>query len=327
MTAASEAGFHHRPVMLIEAMQWLAPRPGGTYVDATLGGGGHGMEIVRRISPGGRFIGIDRDKTALEVASQHIRASAPPDVALSFVAGNYADLERILDELDCPVVDGVLFDLGVSSPQLDDPQRGFTYRHDAPLDMRMDPDQTLTARDLVNELSERELADIIWRYGEERWATRIARFIVERRRRAPLETTGELVEVIKAAVPAAARRQGPHPARRTFQALRIAVNDELGSLRRGLMGAINRLAYEGRAVAISFHSLEDRIVKEVFRDAARGCICPPELPVCQCHRVPTVRILTRRPVLPSPEEIESNPRARSAKLRAAEKVLPARKEE
>lgn len=327
MTAASEAGFHHRPVMLKEAMEWLAPRPGGTYVDATLGGGGHGMEIVRRISPGGRFIGIDRDKTALEGASQRIRATAPPDVALSFVAANYADLERILDELDCPEVDGVLFDLGVSSPQLDDPQRGFTYRHDAPLDMRMDSDQTLTARDLVNELPERELADIIWRYGEERWAVRIARFIVERRRRAPLETTGELVEVIKAAVPAAARRQGPHPARRTFQALRIAVNDELGSLRRGLMGAINRLAYQGRVVAISFHSLEDRIVKEVFRDAARGCICPPELPVCQCHRVPTVRILTRRPVLPSPEEIESNPRARSAKLRAAEKVLPARKEE
>lgn len=308
-------------------MAWLAPRPGGTYVDATLGRGGHGLEIVGRISPGGRFIGIDRDKTALEVASRRIRAGAPSDVDLSFVAANYADLETILDELGCPTVDGVLFDVGVSSPQLDDPQRGFTYRHDAPLDMRMDLEQAITARDLVNDTPERELADIIRRYGEERWAARIARFIVERRRQAPLETTGELVEVIKAAIPASARRTGPHPARRTFQALRIAVNDELGSLRRGIHGAIERLAVGGRVVVISFHSLEDRIAKEVFRDAARGCVCPPELPVCQCNRVPTVRVLTRRPVLPSQEEIESNPRARSAKLRAAEKVLPARKEE
>src|SRR5690606_17223070 len=205
--------------------------------------------------------------------------------------------------------------------QFDDPARGFTYREDAPLDMRMDPGRGKTARDLVNEAPEETLRHIIATYGEERWAARIARFIVERRRQAPIETTGDLVAIIKDAIPAAARRRGPHPARRTFQALRIAVNDELGSLERGLQAAVRRLAPGGRVVVISFHSLEDRIVKQTFREAERGCVCPPELPECRCGRQPVLRVLTRRPVTPSPEEIDANPRARSAKLRAAERVL------
>lgn len=314
--------FTHRPVMAQEVLHWLAPRPGAVIVDGTLGGGGHAVQIARRISPGGRLVGIDRDPYALEHGARRVKDEGPADVHMDFVQANYADLPGVLDSLGIHRVDGVLLDLGVSSPQLDDPERGFTYREDAPLDMRMNPQEGVSAADLVNQASEAELRRIIAEYGEERWAARIARFIVRRRQQKPLVTTGDLVEVIKAAVPAAARRQGPHPARRTFQALRIAVNDELGSLQRALEGAIERLKPGGRLVVISFHSLEDRIVKTTFKQAERGCRCPPELPVCQCRRRPTLRVLTRRPQRPTQEEIQENPRSRSAKLRAAERVLP-----
>lgn len=313
--------FEHRPVLLQEVLTWLAPRSGGVYVDATVGGGGHAVQVAQRISPGGRLVGIDRDPAAVAAAAARLEAEAPRDVVWDVRHANFAELDVVLDGLGIGSIDGVLFDLGVSSVQFDNPARGFTYREDAPLDMRMDPSRGQTARDLVNEAPEETLRHIIATYGEERWAARIARFIVERRRQAPIETTGDLVQVIKEAIPAAARRRGPHPARRTFQALRIAVNDELGSLERGLQAAIARLAPGGRVVVISFHSLEDRIVKQAFREAERGCICPPELPACRCGRRPVLRILTRRPVTPSPEEIHVNPRARSAKLRAAERVL------
>lgn len=314
--------FTHRPVMAQEVFHWLAPRPGAIIVDGTLGGGGHAVEIARRISPGGRLVAIDRDPVALQHGSRRVKAGAPADVQLDFVQANFAQLPQILDDLGIRQVDGVLLDLGVSSPQLDNPERGFTYREDAPLDMRMDPTRGISAAQLVNEASEEELRRIIADYGEERWAARIARFIVQQRERRPLRTTQDLVDVIKAAVPASARRRGPHPARRTFQALRIAVNDELGSLQRALEGAIERLKPGGRLVVISFHSLEDRIVKTTFRQAERGCQCPPEMPECRCRRQPTLRVLTRRPLRPSQQEIAENPRSRSAKLRAAERVLP-----
>lgn len=318
----STVAFAHRPVLLEEVLAWLDPKPGGAFLDATLGGGGHSLAIVGRIGPGGRLVGIDRDGQALAAASARLRSAAPPGVQLHFEQMDYAHLETALDRAGVAELDGALFDLGVSSPQLDDPARGFSYWEDAPLDMRMDQRQALTARDLLHQASEDELRRILFEYGEERWAARIARFIVERRRHGRLETTGDLVQLIKDAIPAPARRTGPHPARRTFQALRIAVNDELGSLQKGLQAAANRLKGGGRIVVISFHSLEDRIVKAFFRDGERGCICPPRLPVCRCGRKPFLKVLTRRPVVPRPQEVAENPRARSAKLRAAEKVLP-----
>jgi len=315
----------HVPVMVREVVELLKPAPGYVVVDCTVGGGGHARELLSRILPGGRLIGIDQDPRTLETARANLAVFGN---AATLVHGNFRDLEGILTRLGVQRVNGVLFDLGVSSFQLDEAERGFTYRADAPLDMRMDPEQPLTAAELVNTRSAQELARIIREYGEERWASRIAAAIVQARARRPFTSTLQLADVVKEAIPAAARRRGPHPARRTFQALRIAVNDELGALRTGLLAAVNALVPGGRVVVISFHSLEDRIVKQTFAELARDCRCPPELPECRCGREAVVRLLTRKPLVPSAEEVAANPRARSARLRAAERlVLGAREEE
>jgi 16S rRNA (cytosine1402-N4)-methyltransferase len=302
--------FEHQPVMLDEALDLLAVKEGGTYLDCTLGEGGHAREMIRRAGPGGRLVGLDRDGSTFAQASENLKEACGQ---VSLVNSDYRQLETVLDELGIRGVDGILFDLGVSTRQVIDPGRGFSYNHDAPLDMRMDQHMETTAADLVNELDERELTSLIRRYGEERWASRIAAFIVVTRARHPIATTGQLVDVIKAAIPAAARRTGPHPAKRTFQALRIAVNDELSGLEPALQSGIRRLKPGGRIVVISFHSLEDRIVKNAFRERA----------VSRDGREPIagegLRILTRKPLCPGTAEIEQNPRARSAKLRAAER--------
>lgn len=274
--------------------------------------------LLERAGPEARLIAIDQDPNALAAAKQTLGDKAAQVV---FIHSNFLHIERIVTELQCEPVDGILFDLGVSSPQLDAAERGFSYRHDAPLDMRMDPSSPVTAADLLATLTEEELAKILLEYGEERWARRIARFIVEERRRSPIMTTGHLVDVIKAAIPKGARSAGPHPARKTFQALRIAVNRELEVLERALVDAIKLLRPRGRIAVISFHSLEDRIVKQTFARLAAGCTCPPELPVCTCGKQAELRILTRKPIVPTEREIADNPRARSAKLRVAEKVL------
>ena len=308
----------------------LNPKPGEAIVDCTVGGAGHSVHIASRIGPDGMLIGIDRDPAALRSASDRL-SDAPCRVRL--VRGNFADLRDILAQLEQEhgsriSPNGFLFDFGVSSPQLDEAERGFTYREDAPLDMRMDPNLAVTAADIVNTAGARELARIIRDYGEERWASRIARFIVDRRSKAgPITTTGQLVSVILAAVPAAARREGPHPARRTFQALRIAVNDELTAVRRGLEAAVQLAAPGGRIVALSYHSLEDRIVKEVFRQGMNPCTCDPSAPACVCGRRPTLVRGSLRATTPTAEEVEANPRARSAKLRAAIRVLDIQEDE
>ena len=306
--------YHHIPVLLHETLELLEPEPGGTYVDGTLGGGGHSEEILKIIHPAGRLIGIDRDPAACKAASERLEAWSE---SFTPVHGNYVDIKDILAKFNITAVNGVLLDLGVSSHQLDSPERGFSYHEDVRLDMRMDTTQEFSAYELVNQASQEELTRIIWDYGEERWAKRIAAFIVKHR---PLETTGQLVEVIKKAIPAAARRGGPHPARRTFQALRIAVNQELSLLEQALRNAVDVLKPGGRLCVITFHSLEDRIVKNTFRSLKDPCICPPEAPVCTCGRTPVVKIITRKPVVPSQEELDSNARARSAKLRACEKL-------
>ncbi|WP_240610853.1 16S rRNA (cytosine(1402)-N(4))-methyltransferase RsmH [Ammonifex thiophilus] len=285
--------------MVKEVLAYLAVKPGGLYVDCTVGGGGHAAAILALIGNEGRLIGLDRDPEALSFARE--RLGSDPRVHL--VHASFADLAEVLAGLGVKEVDGVLYDLGVSSYQLDRPERGFTYREDAPLDMRFDPSSPITAADLVNRLEEEELARIIREFGEERWAKRIARFIVRARARRPILTTGQLVEIIKEAIPAPARRRGPHPARRTFQALRIAVNQELEALKASLPQAADHLKPGGRLVVLSYHSLEDRLVKEFFR------------------RSPYLRPLTKKPLTPSPEEMERNPRASSCKLRAAEKIL------
>lgn len=327
--------FQHTSVLLEETVTALAPRPGGLYLDGTLGGGGHAAAVLEQAGPTARLLGIDRDAVALAAAGERLR---PFGAQVRTVHANFEDMAAVASEaagdwLDAqvdagepPGFDGIMLDLGVSSPQLDTDERGFSYHADAPLDMRMDRTQPFTARELVNTASEDELARIIWEYGEERWSRRIAQFIVQRRAEEPLETTGDLVAVIEAAIPAGARyaRRGEpklgHPARRTFQALRIAVNGELDALQEGLKQAVGLLRPGGRLAVISFHSLEDRICKEFLHEQAQGCICPPDLPVCACHREPTVRLLWRRPVTPTEEETAANPRARSAKLRAAEKL-------
>ena len=314
---AADVAFGHRPVLLDECMEGLAIRPGGIYLDGTLGRAGHSWEIVRRLNAGGRLIGLDRDETALEAARQRL---APYADRVTLVHSNFSRVAEVLDELGVPAVDGMLFDLGVSSPQLDDAQRGFSYMHDAPLDMRMDRTAGLTARTVVNEWSYEELRRILYEYGEERYAPAIARRIVAAREEAPIETTGQLVDLIKSAMPPQALREKQHPAKRSFQAIRIAVNDELGSVSRMLQQAIPRLRPGGRLAVISFHSLEDRIVKSELAAAAKGCVCPPSFPVCVCGRQPQVRLVSRKPILPSQREIDENPRARSAKLRLAEKL-------
>ena len=311
-----EQEFSHKPVLLEECIQALNIRPDGVYLDGTLGRAGHSREIVRRLS-GGRLICVDRDQAALDAAQERL---GPWMDKVTLVHSNFDRLEEILDRLGLPGVDGMLFDLGVSSPQLDDGTRGFSYRTDAPLDMRMDQNQSLTAAELVNGWPQEELRRILSLYGEERYAPSIAAAIVRRRQERPIETTLDLVEVIKSGMPARALKEKQHPAKRSFQAIRIAVNDELASVDRMIQAAVPRLNPGGRLAVITFHSLEDRIVKTGLAAFARGCICPPDFPVCVCGRKPAVKLLFRKPALPTQEEIAENPRARSAKLRVAEKL-------
>ncbi len=305
--------------MVKEVLASLNPGAAGVFVDCTVGGGGHAFALLQSTPPQVRLVGLDRDPAAIQAARQKL---APFAERCTLVRANFAGLAAVLDELQLEAADGFLFDLGVSSYQLDNPARGFSYMHDAPLDMRMDPADTTTARDLVNKLPERELAGIIRRYGEERWASRIASFIARARRDREITTTSQLVEIIKTAVPAPARREGPHPAKRTFQALRIAVNRELDILPGALREAVARLKPGGRICVLTFHSLEDRIVKETFRELAQPCQCPPKLPACICGRQPELKLVTRRPLTPAEKELAENSRARSAKLRVAEKMSP-----
>jgi 16S rRNA (cytosine1402-N4)-methyltransferase len=305
---------YHAPVMLKEVLEVLQPEAGATYIDCTVGGGGHSIEIAKRIVPGGLLIGIDRDDDALKAASLRLEEFKN---SVILEKGNFENLGEIAERLGVTKARGILLDLGVSSHQLDVPERGFSFRQDALLDMRMDAGEALTAAELVNTLSERELSDLIWKYGEDRWARRIAKFIVKRR---PIRTTGELAETIKAAVPVGARAENIHPATRTFQALRIVVNRELESLQNGLESAIRLLESGGRICVLSYHSLEDRIVKETFLRFSGRCKCPPGLPICTCGAREIIHILTRRPISPTDAEVKANPRARSAKLRAAQKL-------
>ena len=306
----------HKPVLLEECLEALAIRPEGTYLDGTLGRAGHSLEIVKRLTTG-RLIGIDQDAAAIEAAQ--VRLTDYMD-KVTLVRGNFSHLGEILQELQVDGVDGMLLDLGVSSPQLDDPARGFSYMHDAPLDMRMDERAPLSARDVVNDWPQEELRRILYEYGEERYAPAIARAICRRREERPIETTFELVDIIKSAMPAAALREKQHPAKRSFQAIRIAVNGELDVLPPMLEAAADGLRPGGRLAVISFHSLEDRIVKKTMQELSRGCICPPEFPVCVCGRKPKVKLITRKPIVSQEAELEDNPRARSAKLRVAERI-------
>ena len=308
--------FTHRPVLLDECIQALNIRPDGIYVDGTLGRAGHSREIARRLTTG-RLICVDRDDAALEAAKDRL-ADWMDKVTL--VHSNFERIGAIVRDLGLTGVDGMLFDLGVSSPQLDDGSRGFSYMADAPLDMRMDRSEGLTAADVVNGWSQEELRRILFQYGEERCAGQIAAAIVRRREDKPIETTLELVEIIKSAMPAKALREKQHPAKRSFQAIRIAVNDELASVDRMLRGAVPCLNQGGRLAVITFHSLEDRIVKTGLAEFAKGCTCPPDFPVCVCGKTPDVKLVNKKPILPTQEEIEENPRARSAKLRVAEKL-------
>ena len=312
----SEQVFSHRPVLLDECIEALNIRPNGVYLDGTLGRAGHSREIARRLTTG-RLICVDRDQAALDAAEERL---APWRDRVTLVHNNFSELDAILDGLGLAGADGMLFDLGVSSPQLDDPSRGFSYQHDAPLDMRMDQTDTLTARTVVNEWPQEELRRILWQYGEERYAPAVAGAIVRARDQKPIETTGELVEVVRGALPPAALREKQHPAKRTFQAIRIAVNDELGAVDKMVRSAVSRLNPGGRLAVISFHSLEDRIVKNGLAELARGCTCPPDFPVCVCGKKPQLRLLNRKPITAGPEELAENPRSRSAKLRTAEKL-------
>ena len=308
--------FHHISVLLNECIDNLNIRPDGIYVDGTMGGGGHSLEIAKRLTTG-RLICIDQDPNAHEAAGKRL---AEYKDRITFVRDNFGNIKSILDSLGIEKIDGMLLDIGVSSHQLDEAERGFSYQQDAPLDMRMNPDRPFSAYDVVNGYDEDELDRVIFTYGEERWARRIAQFIVKEREAKPIETTGELVDIIKKAVPKGARKDGPHPAKRTFQAIRIEVNGELEVLQRAIDDVAARLAVGGRLCIITFHSLEDRIVKEAFRKQENPCICPPQFPVCVCGKKPLGRVITRKPILPSKEELEGNPRSRSAKLRVLEGV-------
>lgn len=309
--------YGHRPVLLQECMDGLNIRPEGIYVDGTLGRGGHSEEIVKRLSGKGHLFCIDRDSQAIEEAGERL---APWKERITFLHGNFTDLDRLLEEAGVTGADGMLFDLGVSSPQLDDPERGFSYMQDAPLDMRMNREDSLTAWTVVNRWPREELKRILYQYGEERYAPAIAAAIERRRQEAPIETTLQLVEVIRGAMPPAALREKQHPAKRSFQGIRIAVNDELTAISRMMQAAVPKLNPGGRLAVISFHSLEDRIVKSELAAAAKGCTCPPSFPVCVCGKTPLVKLVSRKPILPGKEELEQNPRARSAKLRVAERI-------
>ncbi len=308
--------FHHVSVLLWECIDGLNIKPDGTYVDGTLGGAGHSGEIVKRLTTG-RHIGIDRDPIALKAAGQRLE---PYKEKVTLVHSNFCEIRQVLDDLDIEGVDGILLDLGVSSPQLDDGERGFSYMVDAPLDMRMNNEDSLSADTVVNTWSYEELKRILFEYGEERYAPKIAAAICSRREQAPIRTTLELVDIIRSAMPAAALREKQHPAKRSFQAIRIAVNDELGSVEKVMRDAIPKLNKGGRLAVITFHSLEDRIVKNAMVNASKGCTCPPNFPVCVCGKKPQVKIITRKPIVSTEEELERNPRARSAKLRICEKL-------
>ncbi|MBP3305400.1 MAG: 16S rRNA (cytosine(1402)-N(4))-methyltransferase RsmH [Oscillospiraceae bacterium] len=308
--------FHHVSVLLNECLESLDIKPDGIFVDGTLGGAGHSCQIAKRLTTG-RLIGIDRDPVALKAAGERLAAFGD---RVTLVHSNFCELEKVLDDLGIEAVDGILLDLGVSSPQLDDGERGFSYMVDAPLDMRMDSGDVMTAETVVNTWSYEELRRILFDYGEERYAPQIAAAICRRRETAPIKTTLELVDIIRSAMPAAALREKQHPAKRSFQAIRIAVNDELGAVRKVMDAAIRRLKSGGRLAVITFHSLEDRIVKNGMADAAKGCTCPPSFPVCVCGRKPQVKIITRKPITAGAEELENNPRSRSAKLRVCEKI-------
>ena len=307
--------YSHKPVLLNECIQALNIRPDGVYVDGTLGRAGHSLEIARRLTTG-RLICIDRDQAAIDAARVRL---APYLDRVALIHSNFSDLGDVLGEAGVNGADGMLFDLGVSSPQLDDASRGFSYMQDAPLDMRMDTTAPLTAADVVNTWSQEELRRILYEYGEERYAPAIAKAIVRAREQAPVETTLELVEIIKGAMPPAALREKQHPAKRSFQAVRIAVNGELDALPPMLRAAVDGLNPGGRLAVITFHSLEDRIVKRALAGMAKGCTCPPEFPVCVCGKKPQIRLVTHKPVTAGAAELEDNPRARSAKLRVAEK--------
>ena len=307
--------FYHVSVLLDECLEGLNIKPDGIYVDGTLGGAGHSSQIAKRLTTG-RLIGIDRDPVALKAAGERL---APYGDRVTLVHSNFCEIAQVLKDLEIDGVDGILLDLGVSSPQLDDGSRGFSYMADAPLDMRMNSEDAMSAYDVVNTWSFEELKRILYDYGEERYAPRIASAICSRREQKPIETTLELVDIIRGAMPAAALREKQHPAKRSFQAIRIAVNDELGSVEKVMRDAIPCLNPGGRLAIITFHSLEDRIVKNGMADAAKGCTCPPSFPVCVCGKKPQVQLITRKPIVSGDEELERNPRARSAKLRVCEK--------
>lgn len=308
--------FSHKSVLLRECIDGLNIRPDGVYLDGTLGGAGHSVEIAARLTTG-RLIGVDRDEVALNAAAQRLK---PYEPRVTLVHSNFKELKQILADLNLPGVDGMLFDLGVSSPQLDDAQRGFSYMADAPLDMRMNREDRLTAYEVVNQWPREELRRILYEYGEERYAPQIAAAIDRKRQERPIETTLALVDIIRSALPSQALREKQHPAKRSFQAIRIAVNDELGAVREMMETAIPLLNPGGRLAVITFHSLEDRIVKVAMNTAAKGCTCPPEFPVCVCGKTPQVKLITRKPIVSDRTELEENPRARSAKLRICEKI-------
>jgi len=314
---AQKINFSHRSVLLCECIDALDIKPDGIYVDGTAGGGGHSLEIVKKLTDGGRLIAIDRDDAAIAAATARL---ADYSDRVTFVRNNFSAVKDVCLELGIDKIDGILLDLGVSSYQLDTAERGFTHNTDAPLDMRMDRRNSLDAYTVVNTYTEDELKRVMWNYGEEKFAPRIASAIVRRREQKPIESTGELVDVIKSAIPASAKEGGHHPAKRTFQAIRIEVNGELDAIEPTSRDAVSLLSEGGRIAIITFHSLEDRIVKQTYADLASGCNCPRSLPVCVCGRKPIVKLVNKKPIVPSAEELEQNPRSRSSKLRVAQKI-------
>ncbi|GAE87533.1 16S rRNA (cytosine(1402)-N(4))-methyltransferase RsmH [Acetivibrio straminisolvens] len=311
--------FHHKPVLLEETIANLEIKPDGVYIDGTLGGAGHSVEILKRLDKNGTLIGLDQDEFAIKTSQEKL-AKLNFKARVILENTNFVNIKDVCEKHNIETVNGILLDLGVSSHQLDEASRGFSYNKDAPLDMRMDRRGMLTAKTIVNEYGREEIKAIIRDYGEEKWASRIAEFIVEERKKKEIETTGELVDIIKAAIPSSARREGPHPAKRTFQALRIAVNNELGILAKTIEDGTELLKSGGRFCIITFHSLEDRIVKDEFNKKVNPCVCPKQFPVCTCGRKPVALLASRKPIVPDERELQANPRARSAKLRVLEKI-------